>query len=514
MSDVHGRKREKTTDEIIKARRAKEASKIQEYNDLVLCLRKKMDEQQYDQDAFNFSTKILRWNPDYYSVWNHRRIVIQDGLLKPTRAPDEHDVTAAQEMAQKLFLQELDFFMQLIRINPKSYWLWNHRLWCLRTMPKPSWAGELHLVNKMLTLDARNFHGWTYRRVVVHHLRQSTASAEEDDSLVNQEFDFTTQKINQSFSNYSAWHQRSKLLPEIVKDMTAEEKNDVARNELEMVQNAIYTDPDDQSAWLYYWWVLGKAPSHVMLLGVYHVGDGNIVCVFNDMVRFSQYPTLLDDLQNPTAGQWFPMETVVSTSSSYFPGDSGSVWLFVCDADQTTLPSTAIMDSSTVFPISSAMTMDSDKTWTEDIQPVTFGSNAWTAMVEQKKALSKPVTLAKQYKDSITQESNNWYTLDPVETLKSEIQVVRDLIDCEPESKWALQTLVHFLQQLRLRTGNEDDALDDECLHLIDQLIALDPYRVRRYEEIKNRIHIRRKVDAIRRNKDHASTLINYLFEL
>lgn len=46
--------------------------------------------------------------------------------------------------------------MQVIRINPKSYWLWNHRVWCLQTMPDPDWKAELGLVEKMLAMDARN----------------------------------------------------------------------------------------------------------------------------------------------------------------------------------------------------------------------------------------------------------------------------------------------------------------------------------------------------------------------
>lgn len=28
--------------------------------------------------------------------------------------------------------------------------------------------------------------------------------------------------------------------------------------ELELIEAAIYTDPDDQSAWLYYRWVVGR----------------------------------------------------------------------------------------------------------------------------------------------------------------------------------------------------------------------------------------------------------------
>lgn len=60
------------------------------------------------------------------------------------------------EAKQQVLQQELEFFMQLIRINPKSYSMWNHRRWCLSVMSKPDWQQEFKLVGKMLDLDARN----------------------------------------------------------------------------------------------------------------------------------------------------------------------------------------------------------------------------------------------------------------------------------------------------------------------------------------------------------------------
>lgn len=117
-------------------------------------------------------------------------------------------------------------------------------------------------------------HGWDYRRYVVEKLRQEAKDEEQVAKLTQGEFDFTTRKIKQSFSNYSAWHQRTRLLPETVASMSPEEKNQVAKHgmimihgyykdscstiELELIEAAIYTDPDDQSAWLYYRWVVGR----------------------------------------------------------------------------------------------------------------------------------------------------------------------------------------------------------------------------------------------------------------
>lgn len=98
-----------------------------------------------------------------------RRDVLKGGILMPlateaaTTTSDESTATShgtndddPTKVNQKVYLQELDLFMQLIRINPKSYWLWNHRCWCLESMPQPSWTGELKLVDKMLTMDERN----------------------------------------------------------------------------------------------------------------------------------------------------------------------------------------------------------------------------------------------------------------------------------------------------------------------------------------------------------------------
>jgi geranylgeranyl transferase type-2 subunit alpha len=105
-----------------------------------------MKDKIYDQETFNLTTKIVGWNPDFYTIWNYRRQVLLNSILKPNE----------EEENQKVFQKELLLFMQLIKLNPKSYWLWNHRFWCLQNMPHPDWNNELALVDKMLSLDARN----------------------------------------------------------------------------------------------------------------------------------------------------------------------------------------------------------------------------------------------------------------------------------------------------------------------------------------------------------------------
>lgn len=105
-----------------------------------------MDRKDYSDETFKLTTQILEWNPDYYTIWNHRRTILLEQILANI------DI----EQQQKVYGKELMLFLQLIKINPKSYWLWNHRIWCLQHMPKPDWQVELGLVDKMLSLDARN----------------------------------------------------------------------------------------------------------------------------------------------------------------------------------------------------------------------------------------------------------------------------------------------------------------------------------------------------------------------
>ena len=57
-----------------------------------------------------------------------------------------------------------------LKANPKVYWIWNHRRWCLESVPdgpggedgdpvgwkKANWEKELFVVEKMLDVDSRN----------------------------------------------------------------------------------------------------------------------------------------------------------------------------------------------------------------------------------------------------------------------------------------------------------------------------------------------------------------------
>lgn len=84
---------------------------------------------------------------------------------------------------------------------------------------------------------------------------------------------YTKRKIEANFSNFSAWHQRSKVLSslwaagQLDKLKSIEEGQCIIMcdvgfhahscSEFDLVRNAMYTDPNDQSVWIYHRWLIG-----------------------------------------------------------------------------------------------------------------------------------------------------------------------------------------------------------------------------------------------------------------
>ncbi|KAH0556669.1 hypothetical protein GP486_005523 [Trichoglossum hirsutum] len=203
--------------------RAKELAKIEDYQALVSLVQTKMAEREYTADVLALTSKLLTWNPEYYTIWNHRRRILLGGLFpqsNPSSPPvpestAEATATAAEEKTHALLLSELNFLLPLFLSHPKAYTLWTHRLWLLRhslshlpcALSHPLWADELRLCNRLLTLDPRNFHGWGYRKLVAERLESMDPSGAV--AVVEQEFGYANRMVEANLSNFSAWHARA-----------------------------------------------------------------------------------------------------------------------------------------------------------------------------------------------------------------------------------------------------------------------------------------------------------------
>ncbi|KAH8697690.1 hypothetical protein BGW36DRAFT_379252 [Talaromyces proteolyticus] len=225
---------------------------IQEYRDLDHSVRKKIVERCYTPETLQEISELLKRNPEYYSVWNYRRVIRQAEFSQDT---------ASDQSVAAIIKSDLEFLFPLLRSFPKCYWIWNYRLWILdeakRLLPKSVayefWQKELALVGKMLSMDSRNFHGWGYRRFVVAALEDFTAHDSNAETMTQSEVDYTKKMIGANLSNFSAWHNRTKVIYKLLDEQKAsdQERKKVLDEELNFAHKALI-DPYDQSLWFYH----------------------------------------------------------------------------------------------------------------------------------------------------------------------------------------------------------------------------------------------------------------------
>ena len=247
---MHNRKKLVLTDEQKEEKRRKNVERAQRYAALSGAAMALNAAAQYDEAALEASARVVGANPDQATLWNFRRRALSH--LHPEAAEGGGDEAAEASAAARRKACEVEFRLtqECLGANPKSYPVWFHREWVMK-WGRCAWqhATDLKLTTKLLQLDERNFHCWTYRRFVV---REAGVGADA-------ELAFTGDKIAQNFSNYSAWHLRSKLLPQIHAGSTTAAWEGTLKAELELLRNAFFTAPEDQSAWFYHRWVLPPA---------------------------------------------------------------------------------------------------------------------------------------------------------------------------------------------------------------------------------------------------------------
>ncbi|CAI4044799.1 hypothetical protein SUVZ_10G1660 [Saccharomyces uvarum] len=272
---MHGIKRKEWTKELLRQKRVQDEKKIFEYRHLTDNILNLRDEKVYSTDALKKTSELLERNPEFNAIWNYRRDIISN---------------SSSELETSFWNEELAFVMMQLKHYPKVYWIWNHRLWVLEHYPTDSckiWQTELAVVNKLLELDARNYHGWHYRRIVVGNIEKITHS-----SLDKEEFEYTTAKINSNISNYSAWHQRVQIISRMFQKGEINNQKDYIQTEVSYIINAMFTDAEDQSVWFYIKWfikndIVCKTLDKQEYIQMLKDLRENILLINNDEVEFS-----------------------------------------------------------------------------------------------------------------------------------------------------------------------------------------------------------------------------------
>ncbi|XP_071088978.1 geranylgeranyl transferase type-2 subunit alpha-like [Haliotis cracherodii] len=442
---MHGRLKVKTTAEQQEAKRKEREKKLKIYNAAVQKISAKRQQQEYDDEALHITAEILTANSDFYSLWNYRKEIFK-----------HFKAEKSEEEVQTLFQQELYFLEACLKGNPKSYGTWHHRCFVLDNMPKPDWDRELQLCNQFLEYDERNFHCWDYRRFVVSRSKVSLES----------EFEFTTTKISSNFSNYSSWHYRSKLLPAIFPDPNQPRlvQEHQMLQEHETVQNAFFTDPDDQSAWFYHRWLLGRGETVQQIRQMHVARDaGRVVVSLAKHIQIGGKDNLILEVNgSPVECTWTNQQRKTTFST---------LWI----ASELSIP-----DGEVKVKVSVEESDLSAEIVLEEGQ-MSQGQNFQCVESSFSSELSSATS----------------------DVLKRELDAVRELYSLEPENKWVLLTIVLLMKSLC------PILYKDEILEHLQQLQHLDNKRRNYYLDLRSKMLIEIAIETIKGKLDDVLDLSN-----
>ncbi|CAL5428186.1 unnamed protein product [Camellia sinensis] len=252
----------------------------------------------YTKEALAVNAKLLEANPEYLTAWNYQKFAVEHIL-----SHSDIDTEIDPDSIKSIYSEELRVTKRALAKNYRSYGAWYHRKWLL-SKGHSSVDQELQLLGMFLKKDTGiSMHGIT-----------------GDCNSVS----FTGEKGSRIFS-----------------------KEKVLTEEYDLVHQALFTDPDDQSGWFYHLWLLEQTvkvenpllvstwPPHGSNLNVsadgfldtcasfpitgFHLNSGIIplILYFNEAVEGVSSSTItVQSVHNPNKDLiWSPLSTNNSGSS-------------------------------------------------------------------------------------------------------------------------------------------------------------------------------------------------------
>ncbi|GIX80228.1 geranylgeranyl transferase type-2 subunit alpha [Caerostris darwini] len=437
---MHGRLKVRTSEEQAEAKRREQQEKLKIYSGITSKIFSKRDAKEFDEEALELTARILEKNPDFYTLWNYRREILQ--FLKNEKAEEE---------IKRLSLIELDLTQNCLKVNPKSYSAWHHRYWVMEFNPEGDWKRELKLCNFFLSQDERNFHCWDYRRLVC---KKCNVSCEE-------ELDYSTELIEKNFSNYSAWHYRSTLLPIVHYDASKNSvKEDVLLKEFHLTQNAAFTDPDDQSVWFYHRWLLGRRKMPLQILNLSVLKPQNtIVVLFSEPVQVDNenLHVMLNEKSVPVS--WHPINGSLAST----------VWTCNLPASMQEVENSLQGDRN--FEIRVKFSIGKE----ECCLSSTINGN--TSFVW--KNMSRAETFRSDFSAAT------------IDVLERELESCQQLNELEPDCKWTLFTCVLLMRALN------NPKFQREIEDFMEKLTVVDASRKNYYKDLGSKFTIEDTIENL-----------------
>jgi hypothetical protein len=452
-TEMHGVSRAEEFDAAALEKKQKQAAELQTaqsaFVDAVTHARlNTRDQCSSTSELMPLSFRVAQLNPEFYSIWNCRR-----RCLLPLLSNCKGDEEFAHFLGE-----ELGLVQRILPQHPKSYALWSHRLWALGLLQqrniKTIIEREYALIDKMLGLDERNFHAWAYRLLLNRLTGRDAAS----------EMMFATTKIKKNFSNYSAWHYR--LHYACAASSSRIPPPAAIAADLDMAHTAFFTDAEDQSAWIYYNFLIRIAGPSSLVCTVWTRAavHGVQLCVCFDRPILPILHVFSAHSEEIKA-KWMPYRR------DFCYIKNGPAMLH-CDTWCTTLPLSWVGASVRVFV--------GEKS---DVHPwggacgINLKAHAFEVEIPNSSSFS--LHCSGLARISTIRDGSAILSMIDVD---SECKLLRELMELEPENKWVLSALCDVISC--------DESRIIELLPLLLQLQVIDSKRKAMYRDREVRINL------------------------
>ncbi len=234
----------------------------------------------------------LQRNPKAYGTWLHRKWSLRkfiEMVFSLGRDSEKEEITQGLlSTCIQVFKGELMLCSEFLTLDERNFHCWNYRRYIVSTLAILTCVERSNITNDIhCVIDGE----WKFLNLEDNHSKEtpvigpqltnarSTSNSlqslcykngKEVFQILQKEWEFTSEKVYQNFSNGSAFHYRSKLLPLISYYNNSEElisadltqkktRSDWVQEELELIRNAIFTEPDDQTSWWYFRFIIAWA---------------------------------------------------------------------------------------------------------------------------------------------------------------------------------------------------------------------------------------------------------------
>lgn len=293
---------------------------------------------QYISEELTLTRKCLERNPKAYGAWFHRKWSVMESIQRKVSSTPTATPATGGSPSLSLLQHELQLTEQFLNLDERNFHCWSYRRFVVGCMCGNT-SGEIILMDGTVLFGPQVGHACVKQEQIQNDGTEGTISSTTDStadavptapavslttpqiqSLLNSEFDFTTRKIQQNFSNGSAFHYRSKLLP-YVRSCTADHSVSLS-DELELAHNAMFTEPDDQTAWWYYDFLLTEYASPRDSIGSdADPGDGRAL---TEQIDLEQEKEMLEELLEAEGGQSKWALLALYHVFSYMDGDDNN----------------------------------------------------------------------------------------------------------------------------------------------------------------------------------------------